>query len=248
MTSTGVPFGQALRRAAVGVGLPAGARAVGGLADVDGAGGVGVDEVRGALGTVGVGHDARMDGGGGGGCPVGGGGGGGAGERGGDGESGEKGLAHIGTNDGRAGKLALSSLTALARLDRPHELAARAGHAAGDRRRCARRGDEVLVTARDFAQTLGLLERFQIDHTAIGHHRGGKLAAKGARARVSAPARSCAGRAGAGSTSRSATAPTTSRSPPSCCGSRPRPRSTTSWRACSTRSTAGSPRASSSRT
>jgi predicted glycosyltransferase len=42
-----------------------------------------------------------------------------------------------------------------------------------------RRGDEVLVTARDFAQTLGLLERFQIDHTAIGHHRGGKLAAKG---------------------------------------------------------------------
>lgn len=42
-----------------------------------------------------------------------------------------------------------------------------------------RRGDEVLVTARDFAQTLGLLERFQIDHTAIGHHRGGRLAAKG---------------------------------------------------------------------
>src|SRR5262245_40447271 len=41
------------------------------------------------------------------------------------------------------------------------------------------RGDEVLVTARDFAQTLGLLERFRIDHTAIGHHRGGKLAAKG---------------------------------------------------------------------
>ena len=42
-----------------------------------------------------------------------------------------------------------------------------------------RRGDEVLVTARDFAQTLGLLERFRLDHTAIGHHRGGKLAAKG---------------------------------------------------------------------
>ncbi len=41
-----------------------------------------------------------------------------------------------------------------------------------------RRGDEVLVTARDFAQTLGLLERFQIDHTAIGHHRGGHVAAK----------------------------------------------------------------------
>src|SRR4051812_4241954 len=42
-----------------------------------------------------------------------------------------------------------------------------------------RRGDEVLVTARDFAQTLGLLERFQLDHTAIGHHRGGGLTAKG---------------------------------------------------------------------
>ena len=42
-----------------------------------------------------------------------------------------------------------------------------------------RRGDDVLVTARDFAQTLGLLERHRIDHTAIGHHRGGKLAAKG---------------------------------------------------------------------
>src|SRR3954453_15429590 len=42
-----------------------------------------------------------------------------------------------------------------------------------------RRGDEVLVTARDFAQTLGLLERFRIDHTAIGRHRGGAVAAKG---------------------------------------------------------------------
>jgi predicted glycosyltransferase len=42
-----------------------------------------------------------------------------------------------------------------------------------------RRGDEVLVTARDFAQTLGLLERFRLDHTAIGRHRGGRLAAKG---------------------------------------------------------------------
>src|SRR4051812_22271548 len=42
-----------------------------------------------------------------------------------------------------------------------------------------RRGDEVLVTARDFAQTLGLLERFRLDHTAIGRHRGGGLTAKG---------------------------------------------------------------------
>lgn len=40
------------------------------------------------------------------------------------------------------------------------------------------RGHEVEVTARDFAQTLGLLERFQIEHTAIGRHRGGGIAAK----------------------------------------------------------------------
>src|ERR1700754_1748995 len=40
------------------------------------------------------------------------------------------------------------------------------------------RGATVFVTARDFAQTLGLLERFRIDHTAIGRHRGGALAAK----------------------------------------------------------------------
>jgi predicted glycosyltransferase len=40
-------------------------------------------------------------------------------------------------------------------------------------------GHEVEVTARDFAQTLQLLERHRMDHTAIGHHRGGKLADKG---------------------------------------------------------------------
>ena len=42
------------------------------------------------------------------------------------------------------------------------------------------RGHHVQVTARDFAQTLGLCVRFGIDHTAIGHHRGGGLAAKAA--------------------------------------------------------------------
>src|SRR5438309_11007314 len=41
-----------------------------------------------------------------------------------------------------------------------------------------RRGHEVEVTARDFAQTLGLCERLGIEHTTIGHHRGGGLAAK----------------------------------------------------------------------
>jgi uncharacterized protein len=42
-----------------------------------------------------------------------------------------------------------------------------------------RRGAQVHVTARDFAQTLGLLERFGIAHEAIGRHRGGRAAAKG---------------------------------------------------------------------
>ena len=39
-------------------------------------------------------------------------------------------------------------------------------------------GHEVSITARDFAQTLGLLERFGIEHSVVGHHRGGRLAAK----------------------------------------------------------------------
>jgi predicted glycosyltransferase len=40
------------------------------------------------------------------------------------------------------------------------------------------RGHSVEVTARDFAQTLGLCQRFGIDHTAIGHHRGAGLTDK----------------------------------------------------------------------
>src|SRR6478752_5525712 len=40
------------------------------------------------------------------------------------------------------------------------------------------RGAEVRVTARDFAQTLALCDRFGIEHEAIGRHRGGRLAAK----------------------------------------------------------------------
>jgi predicted glycosyltransferase len=39
-------------------------------------------------------------------------------------------------------------------------------------------GHEVEVTARDFAQTLQLCERFGIEHTPIGRHRGGRLADK----------------------------------------------------------------------
>jgi uncharacterized protein len=41
------------------------------------------------------------------------------------------------------------------------------------------RGAEVLVTARDFAQTLGLAERHGLAAEPIGRHRGGRLAAKG---------------------------------------------------------------------
>lgn len=40
------------------------------------------------------------------------------------------------------------------------------------------RGWSVEVTARDFAQTLGLLDRFGIEHEVIGHHRGGSMPAK----------------------------------------------------------------------
>ena len=39
-------------------------------------------------------------------------------------------------------------------------------------------GNDVEVTARDFAQTLQLCERFGIEHTAIGRHRGGRIPAK----------------------------------------------------------------------
>jgi len=40
-------------------------------------------------------------------------------------------------------------------------------------------GHHVEVTARDFAQTLELCRRFGMSHTAIGRHRGGRLASKG---------------------------------------------------------------------
>ena len=40
------------------------------------------------------------------------------------------------------------------------------------------RGHEVSVTARDFAQTLGLCDRFGIEHEAIGRHQGAGAARK----------------------------------------------------------------------
>jgi uncharacterized protein len=57
-------------------------------------------------------------------------------------------------------------------------------------------GHEVEVTARDFAQTLELCERFGIAHTAIGRHRGERLASKavGLVARSGALARWARGR------------------------------------------------------
>jgi uncharacterized protein len=39
-------------------------------------------------------------------------------------------------------------------------------------------GHEVEVTARDFAQTLELCERLGVEHTAVGRHRGGRVASK----------------------------------------------------------------------
>jgi uncharacterized protein len=39
-------------------------------------------------------------------------------------------------------------------------------------------GHDVRVTARDFAQTIALCERFAIEHAQIGHHRGERLGAK----------------------------------------------------------------------
>ncbi|MBV8999753.1 MAG: DUF354 domain-containing protein [Solirubrobacterales bacterium] len=58
------------------------------------------------------------------------------------------------------------------------------------------RGHDVEVTARDFAQTLELCERFGIAHTAIGRHRGGRIGAKavGLAARSRALARWARGR------------------------------------------------------
>jgi predicted glycosyltransferase len=40
-------------------------------------------------------------------------------------------------------------------------------------------GVETVVTARDFAQTLGLLQRYGIEHTVIGRHGGASVAGKG---------------------------------------------------------------------
>jgi len=46
-------------------------------------------------------------------------------------------------------------------------------------RRLDEAGVPTVVTARDFAQTLGLLERYQIPHVAIGRHGGAGIRGKG---------------------------------------------------------------------
>lgn len=46
-------------------------------------------------------------------------------------------------------------------------------------RRLDEAGVETVVTARDFAQTLGLLQRYGIEHTVIGRHGGASVAGKG---------------------------------------------------------------------
>ena len=45
-------------------------------------------------------------------------------------------------------------------------------------RRLDEAGVETVITARDFAQTLGLLERFEIPHTVIGKHGGASVRGK----------------------------------------------------------------------
>ena len=104
-------------------------------------------------------------------------------------------------------------------------------------------GHEVEVTARDFAQTLQLLERFGMEHTAIGRHRGGGLGDKGLGLFAAlARARALGARAGL----RRRHGPRLERRdawPPSCSASRARRRSTTSGPRSSTTSTAGCARA-----
>jgi len=58
-------------------------------------------------------------------------------------------------------------------------------------------GHEVQVTARDFAQTIALCERFGIEHARVGRHRGERVAAKalGLASRSAALARWARGRA-----------------------------------------------------
>ena len=101
------------------------------------------------------------------------------------------------------------------------------------------RGWEVEITARDFAQTLQLLELHGIEHTVIGHHGGGSRSGK-ARAATDRVAEMVKfGRGRMVSTSASRTARPTCRWPVARCASPIRRCSTTSTPISSMRSTAG---------
>ena len=73
---------------------------------------------------------------------------------------------------------------------------------------CEAQGHEVEITARDYAQTLQLIESHGMTATVIGHHGGRSSARQGAPAALAAARRCGAGRRAATSTSRSRTART----------------------------------------
>ena len=70
------------------------------------------------------------------------------------------------------------------------------------------RGDEVEITARDYAQTLQLLELHGLEATVLGPHGGRSRLGKARALSSAAPARCAAGPSAATSTSRSRTART----------------------------------------
>ena len=70
------------------------------------------------------------------------------------------------------------------------------------------RGDEVEITARDYAQTLQLIEQHGMTATPIGHHGGRSRARQGAAAHLAALGVEALGEGPSSSTSRSRTAPT----------------------------------------
>ena len=123
-------------------------------------------------------------------------------------------------------------------LGRHDRLGARA-RVPADHPAAAREGHEVEITARDYAQTLELLELHGIDTPRSAGTAAPPGCASSARA---ARTRGDCGASGAGasSTSRSPTARTTSRSPPRRLGSPRSTCSTTSSRSPSTTSAAGS--------
>ena len=98
--------------------------------------------------------------------------------------------------------------------------------------RLRERGHEVEITAREYGQTVGILDRLGLEHTVVGEHGDSTLAQGSARSPRAARALR-AGRGRGASSSRSATARSTWRSSPRSCASPRRRCRTTSTRACS---------------